>query len=302
LRLGELRQLTWGELILVPGEEVAEIQARKQKGKDDPVVVLHPMLAEMLRRHRKECSAAAASRGKGPVRDSDPVFRISSSLLRWLKLDAEFAGVGLTDARGRSTTVHGIRAGFNTTLRRNSTDPALRMRLMRHKTADLTLGTYDKVEFTELRRELERLPVASALALAAGAEAMTVPVTVPSGPVGAGAGRSGPEAPPNTLIAESPNVARVWPSRPVQADAGRSGPVPQATDEMVGPTGFEPASTTTQVALSARDRDNTTRADSTNDSTLLAALAATVREALAAGSQLSHRLRAELVRLLADKE
>src|SRR5262245_46219201 len=56
-------------------------------------------------------------------------FQVSSSLLRWLKLDAEWAKVGLHDARGRSTTIHGIRAGFNTTLRRNSTDPALRMRL-----------------------------------------------------------------------------------------------------------------------------------------------------------------------------
>jgi hypothetical protein len=37
------------------------------------------------------------------------------------------------------------------------------MRLMRHKTADLTMGTYDKVEDTELRRELERLPVANAM-------------------------------------------------------------------------------------------------------------------------------------------
>lgn len=45
----------------------------------------------------------------------------------------------------------------------------MRMRLMRHKTADLTFGTYDKVETDELRRELERLPVANALRLAAGA-------------------------------------------------------------------------------------------------------------------------------------
>jgi integrase len=146
------------------------IQARKQKGREDDVVVLRPMLAEMLRRHRRECSATSARRGKGPVRNTDRVFHVSSSLLRWLKLDAEWAGIGLFDARGRSTTIHGIRAGFATTLRRNATDPALRMRLMRHKTADLTMGSYDKVEDTELRRELERLPVANALRLAAGAE------------------------------------------------------------------------------------------------------------------------------------
>ena len=82
LRIGELAQLTWGELILTPGNEVAEIQARKQKGRQDDVVVLHPMLAEMLRRHRKECSAASTRRGKGPVRNTDRVFAVSSSLLR----------------------------------------------------------------------------------------------------------------------------------------------------------------------------------------------------------------------------
>jgi integrase len=169
LRVGELAALTWGELNLTEGEEVAEIEARKQKGRDDAVVVLHPMLGEMLRRHRKECSAAGVRVGRGPVRNTDAVFKVSSSLLRWLKLDAEWARVGLFDARGRSTTVHGIRSGFATSLRRNATDPALRMRLMRHKTADLTFGTYDKVETDELRRELERLPVANALRLAASA-------------------------------------------------------------------------------------------------------------------------------------
>jgi integrase len=169
LRVGELAQLTWGEVILAPGTETLEITARKQKGRDDGVVVLHPLLAELLRRHRQECSEAATRAGKGPVRNSDLVFRVSSSLLRWLKLDAEWAGIGLFDARGRSTTVHGIRSGFATTLRRNATDPALRMRLMRHRTADLTFGTYDKVETDELRRELERLPVANALRAAAGA-------------------------------------------------------------------------------------------------------------------------------------
>jgi len=166
------------------------IQARKQKDREDDVVVLHQMLAEMLRRHRKECSAANARRGKGPVRNTDRVFHVSSSLLRWLKLDAEWAGIGLFDARGRSTTIHGIRAGFATTLRRNATDPALRVRLMRQKTADLTMGTYDKVEDTELRRELERLPVANALRLAAGAECVSVPVQVNQGPNGADRGRS----------------------------------------------------------------------------------------------------------------
>src|SRR5690606_586014 len=127
LRIGELRAITWGEVNLTPGQEVAEIEARKQKGRDDALVVLHPMLAEMLRRHRKEGSAAAVRAGRGPVRDADRVFRVSSSLLRWLKQDAEWAGLGLCDARGRSTTLHGIRAGFNTTLRRNATDPSLRM-------------------------------------------------------------------------------------------------------------------------------------------------------------------------------
>ncbi|MCA8975201.1 MAG: site-specific integrase [Planctomycetes bacterium] len=241
LRLGELSALTWGELDLTPGQEIAEIAARKQKGRDDAIVVLHPMLAEMLRRHRKERSAAAMRLGNGPVRNADRVFRVSSSLLRWLKLDAEWAGIGLCDARGRSTTVHGIRAGFNTTLRRNATDPALRMRLMRHKSTDLGFGTYDKVEVDELRAELERLPVASALRLAAGAEHVTVPVTVRSGPLGAAAGRSGPDTATSTTIAESANVARTRPPRPALAAAGRCWPEPDTAREKIGPAGLEPA-------------------------------------------------------------
>ncbi len=241
LRVGELAALTWGELNLTEGDEIAEIEARKQKGRDDAVVVLHPMLAEMLRRHRKECSAAGLRAGRGPVRITDLVFRVSSSLLRWLKLDAEWAGLGLFDARGRSTTVHGIRSGFATTLRRNATDPALRMRLMRHKTADLTLGTYDKVEHDELRRELVRLPVANALRLAAGAESASVPIPVRSGPTGADAGRSWPVDAPSTASVESANVGQTRGSWPVQAAAGRAGPQHDGAQESVGPAGLEPA-------------------------------------------------------------
>jgi hypothetical protein len=144
--------------VLLPGgrppasrapQEIAAIGARKQKGRDDALVVLHPMLADMLRRHRQESSAPGTRAGRGPVRNSDRVFRVSSSLLRWLKLDAVWAAIGLCDGRGRSTIVHGIRAAFNTTLRRNSTDPSLRMRLMRLQGADLGMGTYDQVEIDD---------------------------------------------------------------------------------------------------------------------------------------------------------
>ena len=148
--------------------------------------------------------------------------------------------------------MHGIRAGFNTTLHRNATDPSLRMRLMRHKSTDLGLGTYDKVEVDELRRELERLPIAETLRVAAGAERSadrsSVPITVPSGPTGAGVGRSWPETPHNAPTSESANVARERPSWPVVAEAGRAGPVPHAAIEMVGPAGLEPATTEPQSA------------------------------------------------------
>lgn len=194
-------------------------------------------------RKPEECSTADARQGLGPLRNSDKVFRISSSLLRWLKLDAQWAGIGLCDARGRSTTVQGIRAGFNTTLRRNATDPSLRMRLMRHKSTDLGFGTYDKVEIDELRRELERLPVASALRIAAGAEQLTVPVPVPvrSGPTGADGGRCWPDAAPAATLTESANVARVWPSRPDLAALGRSMPERDEERDVIGPAGLEPA-------------------------------------------------------------
>ena len=93
----------------------------------------------------------------------------------------------------------------------------------------------------ELRRELERLPVASALLMAAGAEGMTVPVTVPSRPDAADVGRSGPFAAQTTSIAESPNVARLCAPGPHLADAGRSGPQPDEAREGIGPAGLEPA-------------------------------------------------------------
>lgn len=127
------------------------------------------------------------------------------------------------------------------TLRRNATDPALRMRLMRHKSTDLGLGTCDKAAVDELRAELERLPVAASLLLAAGAEHVTVPVTIRPGPIGAGPGRSGPVEASSSDMAESANVARTRPSRPVVAAPGRAGPELTAICELVGPAGLEPA-------------------------------------------------------------
>jgi integrase len=203
LRVGELAQLTWAELNLVEGQEIAEIAARKQKGRDDDVVVLHPLLAEMLRRHRQECSKASTRAGRGPVRNADRVFRVSSSLLRWLKLDAEWAGVGLFDARGRATTIHGIRSGFATTLRRNATDPALRMRLMRHKTADLTLRCARPLAPRALQYHLQDAPGRS-------------------GPMLAARGRSTPQQPrpPNRRTSRELGVpGRPW---PLLAAPGRS--------------------------------------------------------------------------------
>ena len=120
-------------------------------------------------------------------------------------------------------------------------DPALRMRLMRHKTADLTLGVYDKTENDELRHELARLPVANALRLAAGAESASVLMHVHPGPEGATRGRCGPLDAPTTTITQSANVARTRRSRPQLAEAGRSGPEPEAACEVVGPAGLEPA-------------------------------------------------------------
>jgi hypothetical protein len=240
------------------------------------------------------------------VRDADRVFRVSSSLLRWLKQDAEWAGIGLCDARGRSTTVHGIRAGFNTTLRRNATDPSLRMRLMRHKSTDLGLGTYDKVEVDELRRELERLPVASALRAAAGAESVTVPVTVRPRPLGAVPGRSGPLDASNTTIAESANVGQTRRSRPPLAAPGRSGPERAEGDELVGPAGLEPAIASSQAFESSQVTESASDSTSTGASTPPAAaqqLAEAVREMLAEGRpQLPRSLRRELARLLLDDE
>jgi hypothetical protein len=174
------------------------------------------------------------------------------------------------------------------------------MRLMRHKTADLGFGTYDKVEIDELRRELERLPVASTLRLAAGAETVTVPVTVQPRPIGAEAGRSWPDGAPGAHILESANVAQTRASRPVGAGGDRLGPEPRAICEMVGPAGLEPAGAKSQVAVRTRDSDRTRGDNSTSASTVApdAELVPLIRRALATGTPLPRDVCVDLARLL----
>ena len=148
------------------------------------------------------------------------------------------------------------------------------MRLMRHKSTDLGLGTYDMVEVDECRAELERLPVAVSLLLAAGSEHVTVPVAVRPGPVVAAPGRAGPEHTPSR--------------------------------ELVGPAGLEPATAKSQAFESGQVTETASDSTSTGASTPLAGtqqLAEAVLELLAARRpQLPRSLRRELARLLLDDE
>jgi hypothetical protein len=144
LRLGEIRQLVWGDVKLDCERPYIHAREGTTKNKKDAVVPLHSRLVNEFR------DARVAG-----ITDVDPVFDIRAHSERAFRRDLDAAGIERFDSMGRKVDFHALRYTFATMLAKQGVPQRLAQHLMRHSDPRLTsmlytdtsqLPTFDVVE------------------------------------------------------------------------------------------------------------------------------------------------------------
>jgi len=134
LRLGELRQLVWGDLILDHERPHIIARAITTKNRREAVLPLHPRLLE------------AFKTAKGTTTDlAQLVFTRSLNADRMIRKDLDAAGLVRIDAMGRKIDFHALRYTFATKLASSGVSQRLTQELMRHSDPRLTANIYTDV-------------------------------------------------------------------------------------------------------------------------------------------------------------
>ncbi|MBI5853041.1 MAG: site-specific integrase [Planctomycetes bacterium] len=155
LRANECASLAWENLGLDDERPSVRLDGKFTKNGDDAVVPLQAFVAEALREMRARRDALQASRGAGPVPDSDRVFHVNSKLARLVRKDAEFAGLasehGITAKR---IDFHCLRKSCARILIELKVHPKVIQQVLRHSDIRLTMDLYGELGEDDLFREL----------------------------------------------------------------------------------------------------------------------------------------------------
>lgn len=210
LRANECRTLRWRDLVLDGDQAHVVVQAVNAKNRTEERVPLLPHVVERLRELRRRQKAVALRAGEPVPGGAAAVFQLRRGLMRSLRKDAKWAGLGLNDEAGRTLTFHGFRASTATLLARAGVSQPIAMRVLRHKDANLTARVYAKLDLSDMHRELR-------------AKIPTTPVTTNSAPMRAAAGCSGPLGESGSAIADRQETRLQTGLRPLESATSRSG-------------------------------------------------------------------------------
>lgn len=232
LRLGECRQLNWSDLRLDSLKGDVRVRAKTAKNRREQQIPLLDSVKRRLIEHRQRCRDALSRTGAKDLSPDAKVFRIGLNLLAQFRKDAQFAGLGLKDEHGRTTTFHGLRATTATLLATAGVSPAVAMRILRHSDPRLTLKVYAKIDpLKDGHRELEKLDSADTQA------------DTWSAPLAAAGHRSEFEDRSDQARRAQPQTPEVDADTAYVAAPRNSAPFQCEELAMVGPAGFEPAIT-----------------------------------------------------------
>jgi integrase len=149
LRLGELRQLVWGDLNLTHERPHMKVRASTTKNKRDATLPIHPSLLNELAKAKPQ-----------NVDDAKPVFdgtHHAVSARRFVK-DLETAKIERIDSMGRKLDFHCLRYTFATLLARCGVSQRLAQELMRHSDPRLTANIYTDVTCLPTFEAVHELP------------------------------------------------------------------------------------------------------------------------------------------------
>jgi integrase len=147
LRQEELRQLTWGDVLLDAKVPHLIVRANVAKNKKEEPVQFMPEMVDLLREYRPVRSA-----------QSDRVFLCGIPRACRLRKDAEALGIPYQDERGRFADFHALRYTWGTFLQRCGISQQIAMRLMRHSDIKLTSRVYTDETQLPIYEAIKDLP------------------------------------------------------------------------------------------------------------------------------------------------
>jgi len=150
LRLGEVRALRWGDLVLDVADSFVRARAATTKNRKEAMLWLTTDVADEFRALRD------AMQTRPP--EGRQVFRNVSLRNDRFKRDLKAAGIEAVDGRGRKACVHALRHTFITNLHRSGASVREAMGLARHSDARLTMSVYTDEGALPLREVINRLP------------------------------------------------------------------------------------------------------------------------------------------------
>lgn len=147
LRRKELRSLTPGSFELDSKPPTVQVEASNSKRRKKDLIPLPEEVAETLRDYLKD---------RPPDKRVWPGgwWRRSAEMLR---VDLAIAKIEPKDAQGRVVDFHGQRTTFITALARAGVSPASAQKLARHSDINLTMGTYTRLQVTDLAGAVGKL-------------------------------------------------------------------------------------------------------------------------------------------------
>jgi integrase len=146
LRLGELSAIRICDVVLDGEAPHIVLQARHEKNRQGSSIALRADLADNLR-HWIGCRTG-----------TEPLFAVSSNLVKVLDRDLRFAGIPKRDERNRTACVHSLRHTFATLLSRGGVTPRVAQAAMRHSSLDLTMSVYTDPKLLDVAGALGVLP------------------------------------------------------------------------------------------------------------------------------------------------
>jgi len=148
LRRGELRSLTPNSFDFSAEPSYVTVRAARPKRRRQDMLPLSRDIAEALQEH------LAGSLPNELVWPGS-WWQISAKMLRQ---DLADAGIESVDNAGRIVDFHSLRTTFITSLARAGVMPATAQKLARHSDINLTIGTYTRLQMSELADAVGRLP------------------------------------------------------------------------------------------------------------------------------------------------
>ncbi len=290
LRKGELASITVGQLDLDGSMPCLILNAADEKNGQGSMIPLRADLAEDLKEWSTDLPKPTTLRLRDHKAKPDPsrkLFAVPIGLVRILNRDLLASGIDKRDERGRTLDVHALRHTFGTLLSKGGVAPRTAQAAMRHSSLDLTMNTYTDPKLLDVQGAMESLPSLTLSTDLPTRDRQTLKATGtdPSDEslVAPTSGQSSSERSFPVISSTKVDEPTDWQStrktltkptkKPLSAEFANKG-------ELIGLTGFEPATSCTPSKNDGIPSDNPSEVTSSGESACTTACTNSTENAL----------------------